>query len=105
MIRSPNKPCRRCGRPVEQPGRGRPRLFCGPECRRLVDNERRKLKHDLANAQDQVKWYSGLAAKPVPGLATPQYAAAEAQRWSAVAERIERELAELDAPSGANASE
>jgi predicted nucleic acid-binding Zn ribbon protein len=39
----PSTDCRVCGEVLEQPATGRPKAYCGEECRRFAENERRRL--------------------------------------------------------------
>ncbi len=43
--------CLMCGGGIEQPATGRPRVYCGPTCRRAAEYELRRLQSRLAVAE------------------------------------------------------
>lgn len=92
--------CRRCGAGLPY-SRGQARVYCGAECRRLTENELRALRHELEDAHRGVAHYSRLAARPTPGMATPEHARREIARFDARAREIRRQI---DALQGASAT-
>lgn len=83
--------CRRCGAALPY-SRGQARVYCGVDCRRATENELRALRHELEDAHRSVTYYSRLAVRPLPGMATPEHSRREIVRYRAHAVEIERQI-------------
>ena len=86
--------CSMCGVAVEQrPGRGRPRLYCGPLCRYQGGYELRRIGRRLQALETRVSW---LRHTPVAAyLNAYQRRHAEKRRAAEVA-AVEREIAQAE---------
>lgn len=47
--------CRKCGRVVDQPSRGRPKRFCSAGCRRSSELEVRRLDQAIARLEGELE--------------------------------------------------
>lgn len=50
--------CRVCGKPLEQPGTGRKRLYCGIPCRRAQEVAIARLRAALTDAEAKIQRHS-----------------------------------------------
>ncbi len=88
--------CVKCGLPLSQPAKGRPRIYCGPSCRRAAEFELRRVQNALVVAEREVeaarrrveRRSAGLAVGG--GTATPRLERLEL-------EQSERRVVELEA--------
>jgi hypothetical protein len=52
--------CVKCGAPLAQPGRGRPRLYCGDLCRQASAYEIRRIRRLLSSLAAEASYYRSL---------------------------------------------
>lgn len=50
--------CRVCGKPIEQPARGRRKVYCGIPCRRTQEAAIDRLRGRLADVQGKIERYT-----------------------------------------------
>lgn len=50
--------CRVCGKPIEQPARGRRKVYCGIPCRRAQEVAIDRLRGRLADVQGKIERYT-----------------------------------------------
>jgi hypothetical protein len=89
--------CLSCGKPLRRPHTGRPPSYCSTACRRLLENERRRLGRTIEHLEAQEREHLRQAdpATRDPGVEDPDRWAARAARTRQDITRTEARLREL----------